>query len=92
MTCTCESYNRYTCPECRNRIKRQAELVSDIESIKTLRLQLQTAIEALKKVAVDSHTGTMVVSTFHEALNYLRSINGCATTALDQIEKMGGGE
>ena len=32
----------------------------------------------LREIDVNSHSGVMDVSTFHEALNYLRSINAIA--------------
>ena len=62
-------------------------LESDVE-VKLLRSRLTIAEEALRRITEDSKTGTVSAQTFHEALNYLRSINTIAREGLKRMEEV----
>ena len=70
-------YIHIECPDCK---------IKDDE-LQLLRSRLAIAEETLKEIEEDSKTGTVSAQTFHEALNYLRSINTIANAALKKIEE-----
>lgn len=62
------------------------KLMAIMQSEDLLRSRLSIAMDALRAIEEDSKTGTVSAQTFHEALNYLRSINTIANAAFNEGE------